>query len=58
MFSGMMPHRKEFFELLNAHADRVVAAISGSSRSAVRGMIPEKAVILCAMPVISAFSTG
>lgn len=32
MFSGMMPHRKEFFELLNAHADRVVAAANATLR--------------------------
>lgn len=32
MFSGMMPHRKEFFDLLNAHADRVVAAANATLR--------------------------
>jgi len=32
MFSGMMPHRKEFFELLNAHSDRVVAAANATLR--------------------------
>ena len=32
MFSGMMPHRKEFFDLLNAHADRVIAAANATLR--------------------------
>ena len=32
MFSGMMPHRKEFFELFNAHADRVVASANATLR--------------------------
>jgi uncharacterized protein len=32
MFSGMMPHRKEFFDLLTAHADRVVAAANATLR--------------------------
>lgn len=32
MFSGLMPHRKEFFDLLTAHADRVVAAANATLR--------------------------
>jgi len=32
MFSGMMPHRKIFFDLLNAHAERVVAAANATLR--------------------------
>jgi hypothetical protein len=29
MFSSLMPQRKEFYELLAAHSDRVVAAAKG-----------------------------
>lgn len=32
MFSSMMPQRKEFFELMTAHADRVVAAANATLR--------------------------
>lgn len=32
MFSSMMPQRKEFFDLLNAHADRTVAAANATLR--------------------------
>jgi predicted phosphate transport protein (TIGR00153 family) len=32
MFSSLMPQRKEFFDLLTAHADRVVAAANATLR--------------------------
>lgn len=32
MFSSMMPQRKEFFDLLTAHSDRVVAAANATLR--------------------------
>ena len=32
MFSNLMPHRKEFFDLLTAHSDRVVAAANATLR--------------------------
>lgn len=32
MFSSLMPQRKEFFDLLNAHSDRVVAAANATLR--------------------------
>lgn len=32
MFSSMMPQRKEFFDLLSAHSDRVVAAANAALR--------------------------
>ena len=32
MFSSMMPQRKEFYELLTAHADRVVASANATLR--------------------------
>ena len=32
MFSSLMPQRKEFYELLAAHSDRVVAAANATLR--------------------------
>ena len=32
MFSSLMPQRKEFFELLAAHSDRVVAGANATLR--------------------------
>ena len=32
MFSSLMPQRKEFFELLSAHSDRVVAGANATLR--------------------------
>ena len=32
MFSGLMPKRKEFFDLLIAHSDRVVASANATLR--------------------------